>query len=82
MGRDTIDELKVIANEIKLDSLNQVIKYLIEIYKAVREEVKGQRLSCPYCRVIGFQSTIQLRKHIAKKHFYDIHLDWKKWSKD
>ena len=76
LGRDTISRLKAIGEELKLPSPNQVVRHLIEVYRAVKEEAKGQKISCPYCGAIGFQSPAQLRKHIAKTHLYDVQLDW------
>ena len=49
--------------------------------KTVELGEKASILACPYCRAKGFQAKRQLRSHIARKHFYDVWMDWMRMYK-
>lgn len=80
LGEDTLSALRKMMEELKLESPNQAVKRLLEVYEVVKNNLKSSPITCPYCEAIGFQSTIQLRKHIAKKHWIDFLMDWKKYG--
>jgi len=47
---------------------------------AYRQDVKDEKVICPYCISEVFDSKIELRIHIAMYHFYDVLLDWKRYG--
>ena len=41
---------------------------------------EDKKIVCPYCIDETFNSKTKLRIHIAKWHYLDVFLDWKKYG--
>ena len=78
---ETLQRLKELAKQLNLDSPHQVIKVLLSTYERGGQKTIATMPICPYCEATTFQSTKQLRKHIANRHIYDIVEDIKKYGR-
>ena len=81
LGIETLNALKKVMEEVKAESPNQAVMQLLELYEAMKGNLKGNLIKCPYCEKTTFQSTIQLRKHIVNVHILDIVEDIKKYGR-